>query len=121
MSFLKSPTPWAPASFPVGYKRHCVGGYSADILVEDALVFELKCVEHLASEHTAHCTNSTSKTYDGDQWVRVEVEVHGDESVRHIIDGVTVLEYSKPQMGGGAAAPVDPAMPRGVIAFALPK
>ena len=60
--------------------------------------------------HTAHCTNSTSKTYDGDQWVRVEVEVHGDESVRHIIDGVTVLEYSKPQMGGGAAAPVDPAV-----------
>ena len=29
--------------------------------------------------HTQHCTNSTSKTYDGDQWVRVEVEVHGDE------------------------------------------
>ena len=37
--------------------------------------------------HTAHCTNSTSKTYDGDQWVRVEVEVHGDEPIRHIIDG----------------------------------
>ena len=60
--------------------------------------------------HTAHCTNSTSKTYDGDQWVRVEVEVRGDESVKHIIDGVTVLEYTKPQMGGGAVAPVDPAV-----------
>ena len=34
--------------------------------------------------HTPHCTNSTSKTYDGDQWVRVEVLVHGDELVRHI-------------------------------------
>ena len=31
---------------------------------------------------TAHCTNSTSKTYDGDQWVRVEVVVHGDELVQ---------------------------------------
>ena len=60
--------------------------------------------------HTAHCTNSTSKTYDGDQWVRVEVEVRGDESIRHMIDGVTVLEYTKPQMGGGAVAPVDPAV-----------
>src|SRR6266508_4624253 len=29
--------------------------------------------------HTAHCTNSTSKTYDGDQWLSVGVEVHGDE------------------------------------------
>lgn len=60
--------------------------------------------------HTAHCTNSTSKTYDGEQWVRVEVIVHGDEMIRHTIDGQTVLEYTRPQMGGGAAAPVDPAV-----------
>ena len=60
--------------------------------------------------HTQHCTNSTSKTYDGDGWVRVEVELHGDELVRHIVEGVTVLEYSKPQIGGGAASPVDPAV-----------
>jgi hypothetical protein len=59
---------------------------------------------------TAHCTNSTSPTYDGDQWVRVEVLVHGDELVRHLIDGQTVLEYSKPQIGGGNVAPVDPAV-----------
>ena len=60
--------------------------------------------------HTAHCTNSTSRTYEGDQWVRVEVEVHGDERIRHIIEGQTVLEYTKPQIGGGAVAPVDPAI-----------
>ena len=60
--------------------------------------------------HTAHCTNSSSKTYDGEQWVRVEVEVHGDEMVKHIVEGVTVLEYTKPQSGGGNVAPVDPAV-----------
>jgi hypothetical protein len=60
--------------------------------------------------HTPHCTNSTSATYDGDQWVRVEVLVHGDELVRHTIDGRTVLEYSKPQIGGGGVSPVDPAV-----------
>jgi hypothetical protein len=60
--------------------------------------------------HTPHCTNSTSPTYDGDQWVRVEVLVHGDELVRHMIDGKTVLEYSKPQIGGGAVSPVDPSI-----------
>ena len=59
---------------------------------------------------TTHCVNSTSKTYDGDQWVRVEVEVHGDESIRHIVEGQTVLEYSKPQIGGGNVSPVDPAI-----------
>ena len=59
---------------------------------------------------TRHCTNSTSKTYDGDQWVRVEVLVHGDELIRHMVDGATVLEYSKPQIGGGNVSPVDPAI-----------
>ena len=58
--------------------------------------------------HTPHCTNSTSKTYDGDQWVRVEVIVHGAELIRHTIDGQTVLEYSKPEIGGGGADPADP-------------
>jgi hypothetical protein len=57
---------------------------------------------------TPHCLNSSSKTYDGDQWVRVEVEVHGDELVRHIVDGQVVIEYTKPQIGGGQASPVDP-------------
>ena len=60
--------------------------------------------------HTAHCTNSTSKTYDGDQWVRVEVLAHGDEMIRHIVEGQTVLEYTKPQIGGGQASPTDPAV-----------
>jgi hypothetical protein len=45
-----------------------------------------------------HCTNSTSQTFYGDQWVTVEVEVRGNEVVRHIIDGKTVLEYSEPQL-----------------------
>jgi hypothetical protein len=52
---------------------------------------------------TAHCTNSTSKTYDGDQWVRVEALVLGDSVVKHIVNGDTVLTYNKPQMGGGSA------------------
>jgi hypothetical protein len=60
--------------------------------------------------HTAHCTNSTSKTYDGDVWVRAEVLVHGDEVIKHIVEGETVLEYSKPQIGGGSVSPVDPAV-----------
>lgn len=59
---------------------------------------------------TRHCINSRSKTYEGDQWVRVEVEVHGDEVIKHIVDGETVLEYTKPQIGGGNVAPVDPAV-----------
>lgn len=47
--------------------------------------------------HTQHCTNSTSKTYRGDQWVTVEVEVRGN-TIKHIVEGKTVLTYTDPQL-----------------------
>ena len=47
---------------------------------------------------TRHCTNSTSATFHGDQWVTIEVEVRGNEVIRHIIDGEVVLEYQRPQL-----------------------
>jgi hypothetical protein len=59
---------------------------------------------------TAHCVSSTSKTYDGDQWVRVEVEVHGDGVITHKVNGEAVLTYEKPQIGGGNVANHDPAI-----------
>lgn len=45
-----------------------------------------------------HCTGSTSKTYRGDEWVSVEVEVRGGEVIKHIMGGETVLTYDKPQL-----------------------
>ena len=47
---------------------------------------------------TQHCISSSSKTYHGDEWVTIEVEVHGKGVVRHIMDGQVVLEYEKPQL-----------------------
>jgi len=57
---------------------------------------------------TTHCINSTSKTYDGDQWVRVEALVLGDSIIKHIANGDTVLVYRKPEMGGGFANNMKP-------------
>jgi hypothetical protein len=47
---------------------------------------------------TQHCIESTSKTYHDDEWVTVEVEVHGNGLIKHIIDGQAVIEYEKPQL-----------------------
>jgi len=47
---------------------------------------------------TTHCTNSKSKTYDGDAWVKAEVEVHGSGKVTHRIEGEVVMEYEQPQL-----------------------
>jgi len=45
-----------------------------------------------------HCTNSTSKTYHGEQWVETETEVRGNTVMRHKIPGKVVLEYNDPQL-----------------------
>jgi hypothetical protein len=39
----------------------------------------------------------------------VEVLVLGDSLIRHIVNGDTVMEYSKPQIGGGTVSHFDPA------------
>jgi len=46
---------------------------------------------------TAHCTKSSSATFDGDDWVTMEVEVQGSRRVRHIVNGEVVLEYADTQ------------------------
>ncbi len=59
---------------------------------------------------TRHCINSSSKTYlPGDSWIKGELIVLGDSLVTHIINGDTVLQYSKPQIGGGVVNRYDPA------------
>lgn len=55
-----------------------------------------------------HCLNSTSPTYPPDQWVSAELIVYGDSLIRHKINGATVLEYTRPTMGGGVVDRYDP-------------
>lgn len=61
---------------------------------------------------TRHCINSTSKTIDGDEWVRVEAEVHGDGMIKHFVNGEQVLWYEMPQIGGGNVNNHDPQVKR---------
>lgn len=57
---------------------------------------------------TRHCINSSSKTYDKDEWIQAELIVLGDSLITHIINGDTVLQYSKPQIGGPVVNQYDP-------------
>nr|MCU0340242.1 DUF1080 domain-containing protein [Spirosomataceae bacterium] len=57
-----------------------------------------------------HCINSTSKTYPKEEWVKAELVVLGDSVVQHFINGERVLQYEKPQIGGGVANRYDPAL-----------
>lgn len=45
------------ASIPVRYRGSVVGEYFTDILVENCIIVELKCVSGFTNEHLAQCIN----------------------------------------------------------------
>jgi hypothetical protein len=59
---------------------------------------------------TRHCVDSRSPTFDGEQWVRVEVEVHGSGKIIHRVNGQEVLSYEQPRIGGGNVDGFDPSL-----------
>ena len=47
----------AQVSFPVCYKGQRLAEYVADLIVDDKVIVELKCVDRFADEHLAQCIN----------------------------------------------------------------
>lgn len=87
--------------FPISIEVQLLGGLGKGPRTTANLCTPGTNVERDGKLFTQHCVNSNSNTYEGDQWVRVEVTVLGDEKIIHAIDGTTVLSYEKPQIGGG--------------------
>lgn len=48
---------------------------------------------------TEHCITADCKTYYGEEWITAEVIVNND-SITHFIDGIPVISYSNPTIGG---------------------
>ena len=61
-------------------------------------------VEYAGEFTSTHCIESTSATFDGDQWVTIEVLVLGGERIVHYVNGTAVIEYGNPTLGGGVVS-----------------
>jgi hypothetical protein len=96
--------------FPISIEVQLLGGLGKGNRTTANLCSPGTNVEIDGKLFTTHCKTSESRTFNGDQWVRVEVEVWGGERVRHVIDGKIVLDYDKPQIGGGNVSGHDPAI-----------
>ena len=94
--------------FPISIEVQLLGGNGSDKRTTANLCTPGTNVVLDGKLFEPHCINSTSKTYHGDQWVRVEVLVLGDSIIKHIVEGDTVLSYGKPQIGGGAVSDYNP-------------
>ena len=60
------------------------------------------------SLYPSHCLSSSSPTFDWNEWVKADLIVYGDSMIIHMVNGDTVLRYSKPHIGGLVANGFDP-------------
>ncbi len=86
--------------FPISLEAQLLGGNGKDPRTTNNLCSPGTNVFLNGKLFTPHCVNSTSKTYHGDQWVTAEVLVLGDSIIKHIVEGDTVLTFTKPQYDG---------------------
>ncbi|MBM3880793.1 MAG: DUF1080 domain-containing protein [Verrucomicrobia bacterium] len=89
--------------FPVSIEVQLLGGNGRDKRSTANLCTPGTHVVMNGKLVTQHCNDSKSKTYHGDQWVTVEVEVRGGGVIRHFVNGELVLEYEQPQLDEGDA------------------
>lgn len=95
--------------FPISIEAQLLGGLSDGKARPTANMCSPGTeVVYNGAVYPKHCLDSAAKTYDGDQWVRMEIVVLGGAKITHIVNGETVLEYSLPQIGGGVVANFDP-------------
>ncbi|QBQ40464.1 3-keto-disaccharide hydrolase [Sphingobacterium psychroaquaticum] len=95
--------------FPISIEGQFLGGNGKDARTTSNLCTPGTNVVMKEKLFTPHCISSTSNTYHGDQWVTAEFLVLGDSVIKHILDKQVVLEYQKPQIGGGNVDKYDPA------------
>ncbi|CAG5073663.1 hypothetical protein DYBT9623_04853 [Dyadobacter sp. CECT 9623] len=87
--------------FPISLEMQYLGGLNAGERNTGNICTPGTIVDINGKLDEAHCINSTSKTYNGDQWVNAEAIVLGDSIVYHLIEKDTVLVFTKPRIGGG--------------------
>lgn len=89
--------------FPVSIEAQMLGGNGTDARPNGNVCTPGTHIEMKGELITQHCTNSESGTFHGDQWVTMEIEVRGADSVKHWLNGELVMEYQNIQLD-----PTDP-------------
>jgi hypothetical protein len=87
-----------PQEFPVSIESQLLGGNGSDPRTNLNVCTPGTNMVIQGELITQHCTNSSSETFHGDQWVTVELEVRGSESLTHRINGEIVFELEDIQL-----------------------
>jgi hypothetical protein len=87
--------------FPVSLEFQFLCGNGKDTVATGSVCTPGTFITYAGKLYTGHIMQSKSKTYLKDEWVNGIAEVYGDSLIRHIINGDTVLTYTKPMIGEG--------------------
>ena len=86
--------------FPISLEVQFLGGVKKEIARPTGnLCTPGTHVEINGLKETTHCIPSKGKTYYGEEWVSVEIEVRKD-SITHYINKNRVISYANPTFGG---------------------
>ena len=84
--------------FPVSIEVQTLGGDGTKKRTTGNLCTPGTNVVFKGKLYTPHIINSSSDTYHGTQWVRLEIEAQGSEYIKHLVNGRVVLTYQAPQL-----------------------
>jgi 3-keto-disaccharide hydrolase len=111
MVHSQSPESMLPEQdFPISIEVQLLGGNGTDPRPTANLCTPGTDVTMNGELLETHCVNSRSTTFHGEEWVTVNVVVYGDSIIHHMVNGDTVMSYSRPAVGGGVVDGYDPAV-----------
>jgi len=84
--------------FPVSIEVQLLGGNGMDLRTTANICTPGTNMVMNGELITRHCTNSNSGTFHGDQWVTVEMEIHGSNNLIHRINGQEVFSLQEIQL-----------------------
>jgi hypothetical protein len=84
--------------FPASIEAQMLGGNGSEARPNGNVCTPGTHIEIAGELIKRHCTNSESATFHGDQWVTMEIEVRGAESVKHFLNGEEVFGYGGIQL-----------------------
>lgn len=81
-------------TFPVSVEAQLLGGTPGQTRPTGSVCTPGVTVSIAGAPMKAHCTQSTGPTFQDGQWVAFEVEVRGARSLRHLVEGQVVMDYT---------------------------
>ena len=92
-------------SFPVSLEFQFLCGNGKDTVATGSVCTPGTFINFNGKPYIEHIQKSNSKTFLKNEWVDAVAEVYGDSLIRHIINGDTVLTYTKLMIGEGFVSP----------------